>query len=142
MNIAEVEAQQHHHVVLAVGGSAGSVPPLVEMVRALPPDLPAAVLVTIHIGEQTRLPQILSRSGPLPATQVRVREVLEHGRIYIAPPGRHLISNVDWQPAGPLQDAWQRARPRGGNVQHRQDRRRQVGFERAYERHQALYATG
>jgi two-component system chemotaxis response regulator CheB len=74
-------------VVLAVGGSAGSVQPLVEIVR----DLPAAVLVTIHIGEQTRLPQILSRSGPLRATQARDSEVLEQGRIYVAPPGRHLI---------------------------------------------------
>jgi two-component system, chemotaxis family, protein-glutamate methylesterase/glutaminase len=50
------------------------------------------VLVTIHIGEQSRLPQILSRSGPLPARHVRDREVLKHGRIYIAPPGRHLIA--------------------------------------------------
>jgi two-component system, chemotaxis family, protein-glutamate methylesterase/glutaminase len=78
-------------VVLAVGGSAGSVQPLVEIVQDLPWDLPAAVLVTIHIGEQTRLPQILSRSGPLRATQVRESEVLEQGRIYVAPPGRHLI---------------------------------------------------
>jgi two-component system chemotaxis response regulator CheB len=81
-----------HPLVLAVGGSAGSVRPLVEIVRDLPSDLPAAVLVTIHIGEQTRLPQILSRSGPLPATEARDSEVLQHGRIYVAPPGRHLIT--------------------------------------------------
>jgi two-component system chemotaxis response regulator CheB len=78
--------------VLAVGGSAGSVQPLVEIVRALPSDLAAAVLVTIHVGEQTRLPQILSRSGPLQATHVQDKDVLEHGRIYVAPPGRHLIA--------------------------------------------------
>ena len=81
-----------HPFVLAVGGSAGSVRPLVEIVRDLPWDLPAAVLVTIHIGEQTRLPQILSRSGPLQARQARDSEVLEHGRIYVAPPGQHLIT--------------------------------------------------
>ena len=74
-----------------MGGSAGSVQPLVQIVRDLPGDLAAAVLVTIHVGEQTRLPQILSRAGPLPAMHVRDREVLEQGRIYIAPPGQHLF---------------------------------------------------
>ena len=91
MTIGGVEPETDHRVVLAVGGSAGSVQPLVEIVRGLPSDLAAAVLVTIHVGEQTRLPQILSRSGPLQASHVRDREVLEHGRIYIAPPGQHLI---------------------------------------------------
>jgi two-component system chemotaxis response regulator CheB len=92
MTIGPVESESDHRSVLAVGGSAGSVQPLIEIVRGLPGDLSAAVLVTIHIGEQSRLPQILSRSGPLHATYVRDKEVLEDGRIYIAPPGRHLIA--------------------------------------------------
>jgi two-component system, chemotaxis family, protein-glutamate methylesterase/glutaminase len=92
MTIPPVESETDHPSVLAMGGSAGSVQPLVEIVRGLPGDLAAVVLITIHIGEQSRLPQILSRSGPLQATHVRDREVLEHGRIYIAPPGRHLIA--------------------------------------------------
>jgi two-component system chemotaxis response regulator CheB len=79
-------------VVLAFGGSAGSVGPLIEIMRDLPEDFPASVLVTIHIGEQTRLPQILSRSGPLPAVFPRDREALEPRRIYVAPRGRHLIA--------------------------------------------------
>jgi two-component system, chemotaxis family, protein-glutamate methylesterase/glutaminase len=92
MSPGQTEPVADHPSVLAVGGSAGSMQPLVEIVQDLPWDLPAAVLITIHIGEQTRLPQILSRSGPLQATQARDREVLEYGRIYIAPPGRHLIT--------------------------------------------------
>jgi two-component system, chemotaxis family, protein-glutamate methylesterase/glutaminase len=92
MTIHPVESETDHPSVVAVGGSAGSVQPLVEIVRGLPGDLAAAVLVTIHIGEQSRLPRILSRSGPLPATHVQDRELLEPGRIYIAPPGRHLIA--------------------------------------------------
>jgi two-component system, chemotaxis family, protein-glutamate methylesterase/glutaminase len=86
------EQQPNDPVVLAVGGSAGSVQPLIEVVRDLPEDLPVSVLVTIHVGEQTRLPQILSRSGPLQATFARDREALEPGRIYIAPRSRHLIA--------------------------------------------------
>jgi two-component system chemotaxis response regulator CheB len=92
MTTPRVEPETDRRVVLAVGGSAGSVQPLVEIIRDLPGDLAAAVLVTIHVGEQTRLPQILSRSGPLQAVHVGDREVLEQGRIYIAPPGRHLFA--------------------------------------------------
>jgi two-component system, chemotaxis family, protein-glutamate methylesterase/glutaminase len=81
-----------HPVVLAFGGSAGSVQPLIDIVRDLPTDLAAPVLVTVHVGEQTRLPQILSRFGPLKATLARDREVLEPGRIFVAPPGWHLLA--------------------------------------------------
>ena len=50
------------------------------------------MLVTIHVGEQTRPPQILSRSGPLQASHAHDREELERGRIYVAPRGHHLIA--------------------------------------------------
>jgi two-component system chemotaxis response regulator CheB len=86
------EQEPHPSVVLAFGGSAGSVGPLIEVVRDLPEDLPAPVLVTTHVGEQTRLPQILSRSGPLPAAFATDHDVLEPARIYVAPRGRHLIA--------------------------------------------------
>jgi two-component system, chemotaxis family, protein-glutamate methylesterase/glutaminase len=94
MTIPRAETETDHRVVLAVGGSAGSVQPLVEIVRELPGDLAAVVLVTIHVGEQTRLPQILSRSGTLEATHVRDGEVLVDGRIYVAPPGQHLFARA------------------------------------------------
>ena len=87
-----VEQELIHPVVVAFGGSAGSVRPLMEVVRDIPEDLPASVLVTIHVGEQTRLPQILSRSGPLRAAFAEDRETLEPGRIYVAPRGWHLLA--------------------------------------------------
>jgi two-component system chemotaxis response regulator CheB len=80
--------------VLAVGGSAGSVEALIELVARLPADLPAPVLVTVHVGGNTRstLPKILSRSGPLPAAHARHGEPLRRGRIYVAPPDFHLLA--------------------------------------------------
>lgn len=79
--------------VVVVGGSAGSLVPMQQLVAALPSDLPASVAVTMHVSEQarSRLPQILSRSGPLPAAHAVTGEPLLHGRIYVAPPGRHLL---------------------------------------------------
>jgi two-component system, chemotaxis family, protein-glutamate methylesterase/glutaminase len=79
--------------VVVVGGSAGSLGPLREMTAALPPDLPASVLVTVHIPQRahSRLPWLLARSGPLPAAHAAMGEPLQPGRIYVAPPGCHLL---------------------------------------------------
>jgi two-component system chemotaxis response regulator CheB len=75
------------------GGSAGGLGPLRELAAALPADLPGSVLVTMHIGEhaRSRLPWLLSRAGPLPAAHAQTGERLQPGRVYVAPPGRHLL---------------------------------------------------
>lgn len=80
--------------VLAVGASAGGVEALIEVAAGLPAELPACVLVTLHVGgrARSRLPHILARSGPLPAAHPRHGEVLHPGRIYVAPPGCHLLA--------------------------------------------------
>lgn len=78
--------------VVVVGGSAGSHPALLSLVAGLPVDLPAAVLVVIHIGDRaSRLPQILSRKGGLPAAHARDGAPLRNGEILVAPPGCHLL---------------------------------------------------
>jgi two-component system chemotaxis response regulator CheB len=79
--------------VLALGGSAGSIEALIELVARLPADLRAPVLVTVHTGGSTRstLPQILARSGPLPAVHARHGEPLRTGTIHVAPPDLHLL---------------------------------------------------
>jgi two-component system, chemotaxis family, protein-glutamate methylesterase/glutaminase len=79
--------------VVVVGGSAGSLESLRDLVEALPADLPGFVAVTIHISEhaKSQLPWLLSRFGPLPAGHAQTGEQLQAGRIYIAPPGCHLL---------------------------------------------------
>ena len=79
--------------VVVVGGSAGSIGPLRQLAAALPPGLPGFVAVTVHTGEhaRSRLPSILERRGPLPAAHARTSEPLLPGRIYVAPPGCHLL---------------------------------------------------
>jgi two-component system chemotaxis response regulator CheB len=79
--------------VVVVGGSAGSLKPLQELAAALPADLPGPVLVTIHVGEgrRTGFPSILARAGTLPVAHATAGERLRPGRIYVAPPGHHLL---------------------------------------------------
>jgi len=81
------------HDIIVVGASAGGVEALVEVVRRLPPGLPAAVFVVLHIPAQSPslLPDILSRSGPLITSHPDDGEKIEHGRIYVAPPNHHLL---------------------------------------------------
>lgn len=53
--------------LLCLGGSAGSLVPLLDLVGDLPADLPAAVLVAVHTGEHhvSRLPEVLGRRSAL-----------------------------------------------------------------------------
>jgi two-component system, chemotaxis family, protein-glutamate methylesterase/glutaminase len=81
------------HDIIVVGASAGGVEALSQLVAGLPKDLPAAIFVVIHIPAQSKsfLPHILSRKGKLPASHATDGEVIEPGRIYIAPPDYHLL---------------------------------------------------
>jgi two-component system, chemotaxis family, protein-glutamate methylesterase/glutaminase len=79
--------------LVVVGASAGGVEALRAMVAGLPPGFSAPVLVVLHIPREapSALPVILSRSGPLPAAHAVDGEPLVPGRIYVAPPDRHLL---------------------------------------------------
>jgi two-component system chemotaxis response regulator CheB len=82
-----------HRDLIVVGASAGGVEALQTLVAGLPADLPAAVAVVLHLpaGGTSALPQILRRSGRLPATAVGSGMPIEHGRVYVAPPNHHLL---------------------------------------------------
>lgn len=79
--------------LLAIGGSAGSLGPLVAIVNSLPADLHAAVLVCQHTGQEGRshLPGILERRAQVPVSWATDQEELRAGHVYVAPPGRHLM---------------------------------------------------
>jgi two-component system chemotaxis response regulator CheB len=81
------------HDIIVIGASAGGVEALKELSRGLPPDLPAAVFVVLHVSPSgsSVLPRILSNSGPLRAHHAINGETIEHGRIYVAPPDHHLL---------------------------------------------------
>jgi two-component system chemotaxis response regulator CheB len=79
--------------VVAVGASAGGVEALTHLAAGMPPDLPYAVLVVLHMpaGAPSVLARIMDRSGPLPAAQAVDGEPLEPGTIRVAVPNRHLM---------------------------------------------------
>src|SRR2546429_5662212 len=79
--------------IVVIGGSAGAIEALTSLVVGLPAELDAAVFVVVHtipVGE-SRLPEILSRRGPMPATVASDGEPIVCGRIYVAPADAHTL---------------------------------------------------
>lgn len=79
--------------VIVIGGSAGAVPALKELVRALPADLPAALFVALHVAPDAPglLPEILRRLETLPSAMAQDGDEVLPGRILVAPPDHHLV---------------------------------------------------
>jgi two-component system, chemotaxis family, protein-glutamate methylesterase/glutaminase len=79
--------------IILIGGSSGAIESLLQVVRQLPPDIPAAVFVAIHIAPKSNslLPKILGRACKIPAMNPKDGTPVQHGQIYVAPPNFHLL---------------------------------------------------
>jgi len=80
--------------VIVIGGSAGALEPLCELLKALPPDLPASVFVVIHIPEKnSALEEVLGRCGKARVAKAVNGQKVQRGKVYVAPGGSHLVLN-------------------------------------------------
>ena len=79
--------------LVVVGASAGGVEALCRLLSLLPADLPAAVLVVMHVAPAAPnvLPRILARAGRLPAEEAVDGTRLVARRVYVAPSDQHLL---------------------------------------------------
>ena len=80
------------HDIIVIGTSAGGLAALQELVRELPRDLPAAILIVHHTAPLTPsiLPSVLAQGSELEVELAADESEIHNGRIYIAPPDRHL----------------------------------------------------
>jgi len=78
---------------IVIGASAGGLEPLREVIAQLPADLPAPVFVVMHLpaNHKSYLPEILSKTGPLPALHPEDNTRIQAGFIYVALPDHHLL---------------------------------------------------
>lgn len=83
--------------VIAIGGSAGSFESLRNIIQNLPPDLPAAVFIIVHLSPRTRsyLPELLQKSSSMLVTQASEGSPIRQSTIYVTPPDRHLVISED-----------------------------------------------
>ena len=79
--------------VVVIGGSAGSLEIIMDIVKALPPNPNAVVIIVIHRKSDydSMLRDLLSHKTTLPVTDVEDKEGIRRNRIYIAPPDYHLL---------------------------------------------------
>lgn len=85
--------QTSEHDLIVIGASAGGVEALIYLVQQLPTELNAAVVIVLHISHQSPhvLGHILNKRGNLPVSLAQDGEVIEKGKIYVAPPDYHLL---------------------------------------------------
>jgi two-component system chemotaxis response regulator CheB len=79
--------------IVVIGASAGGIEPLLQIAAGLPDDLDAAVFVVVHVParSQSALPRVISRAGRLQALHAKPNEPIRRGRIFVAPPDRHML---------------------------------------------------
>ncbi len=79
--------------IVVAAASAGGVEALQALLSRLPADFPAPVLVVLHVPATggRALPRIMDRAGQLSAVAATDGEHLQPGRVYVAPPDRHLL---------------------------------------------------
>src|SRR3954447_21262999 len=79
--------------IIVIGASAGGLDALIKTIGTLPPEIPAAVFVVVHVAatRESVLAEILDRAGDLPVTPARDGERIERGHVYVAPPDVHML---------------------------------------------------
>jgi two-component system chemotaxis response regulator CheB len=77
--------------VVAIGASDGGLDSVRLITEALPRNCGAAVIVVMQVGSHSDLPEILNWHGKLPAIFGREGDSIAPGRLYVAPPDRHML---------------------------------------------------
>jgi len=83
--------------LVAIVGSAGGISAMENVLAELPPDLPAAVLIVLHLTPHhpSLLARILARKTELAVKEAEDGDALEAGTVYVAPPDAHLLVTAD-----------------------------------------------
>lgn len=84
--------------VIVIGASAGGIQAVRSLLAGLPQDIPASVIVAIHILPSTRsyLAEVVGNWSSLPIHFARDGEALSHGQIYVVPPDHDVFVRSDY----------------------------------------------
>lgn len=79
--------------LVIIGASWGGLHALGEILRALPAEFPAPVVIVQHRQEdgQNLLAELLDRHGPLTVVDAEDKSSLSAGCVHVAPPGYHVL---------------------------------------------------
>lgn len=90
--MAANRSSEHGFDIVAIGASAGGIEPIRDLLRQLPRDLPAAILIVVHqpVGHKSQLAQILVRKDHLRIVIPKDGQVIERGVCFLGTPDEHL----------------------------------------------------
>jgi two-component system chemotaxis response regulator CheB len=79
--------------IIVIGGSAGAIEAISEILATLPKETPAAIFIVVHVGAESPnyLVNIFEKCTPLPVQYAADRDPIELGHVYVAPNDRHLL---------------------------------------------------
>ncbi|HEY0251682.1 MAG TPA: chemotaxis protein CheB [Kofleriaceae bacterium] len=79
--------------VVVIGASAGGVEAIPRILGTLPTAFPAAILIVQHMGQtiEHHYPEIWQRATALPVRWAEQGERIDHGHVYVAPRGVHML---------------------------------------------------
>lgn len=83
----------HQIDLIVVGGSAGGIQAMSELLAGLPANLPAAVTLVLHMppNRPSLLPDLFGRYCKLPVKEAEDKEPITPGTVYLASPDYHLL---------------------------------------------------
>jgi two-component system chemotaxis response regulator CheB len=90
---ADLDATRAASSLVVIAASMGGVAALETLIKALPADLPAAVVVVLHRPPRSTdlLPRILSVASALPVCVADPGQRPQAATVYVAPPHHHLV---------------------------------------------------
>lgn len=82
---------------IVIGCSSGGLEALGRILAPLPPDFPLPLIVVMHMPQEDKslLPEVLGKKCRLPVVEAADKDSIAPGRIYVAPPGYHLLVEGD-----------------------------------------------
>ncbi|MGE0546275.1 MAG: chemotaxis protein CheB [Kofleriaceae bacterium] len=80
-----------------IGGSAGALEPLLEILSGLTPELTMPIAIVLHLNPShpSLLSGLLARTCNRPVSEPDDKQPLASGAIYVAPPNYHLLVERD-----------------------------------------------
>ena len=75
--------------IIVIGASAGGLEPMVDVLKVLPTNLDAPVVVAIHGGQLSQLTEVLTSRVSLPVKKATDGQRLERGVVAVCPGGEH-----------------------------------------------------
>ncbi|NVI05092.1 chemotaxis protein CheB [Paraburkholderia youngii] len=93
---AHTHAPRGYELVV-IGGSAGGIEVLNVLLAALPARFAAAVMIVMHLppDSPSYLVPALAHRCALPVLEPDAGELIQPGRVHVAPPGYHMLVEVD-----------------------------------------------